>query len=824
MGDSFNVPAVHPDVVRTVLADVADHTHSQWRAAWLVHIRALRARSDAARNVLAAGAMADATWQDVAERVWSLTDTDIESMDPKSAGWWRGLGRVTVLHSKSEDETRLGAAFYDTAVRLNPKSKFRRLHYVTYVQALGDIGQWHRIRDVPIHDDELSALESAMLELDIIAATHGADSAEWIAHLNRELMATSGLAPVELLPEGRTLFDRLGTAEAPPSVDGPLITVVMTTYRRHDEILTAVNSILRQTWRNLELLVVDDCSGPEFAPLLEDIGGLDQRIRIITQDVNSGAYVGRNRALLEARGAFITFQDDDDWSHPERLARQVAPMLADTSVHSTLSRNMRVNERMEVRNLARNVATLNSSSLMFRASDLSRLGGFDTVRKAADSEFIRRLQLAVQGRQVVMEEVLAFVRLTAGSLSRTEFSPGWRHPARGEYWESSDRWFREIERTGAACIDTSGVTRSFPAPRRFLGGSALELKEREFDVVIAADWCSTTILCTRAWGLLLAAVSLDLKVGIVSLDLHTGTDRGVKKTAVEVRELIHRGVIDHILPTDHVQIESLIVDGPHLLEFVDREPWLCDVERAVVVVDDAPAEASRSSLWSVGDVRAAMSSLFSVSPTWRTTSASSHEVLESIGVDTQGVDIAPFVMEGPSTVADRALTSVPVIGRWSSGRRGEWPAAEADFAFAYPSSSSFDVRILGRDLRVDHDIRRHSANWVRYGVREIALLPFLQQLDFYVYFSEKPPSRDEIGAILAAAQAGRVAILDPALEPLFGAVALYVAPQDVQNEIRALHQDRSAYDHQVEVSRRALTEEFGRDAGARAIESLLSAP
>ena len=103
-------------------------------------------------------------------------------------------------------------------------------------------------------------------------------------------------------------------------------------------------SLVAQTWRNLEILVVDDCSPPEFDDLLESVTATDPRIRLIKMPVNGGTYKIRNHAIAQCRGSFVTFQDSDDWAHPERIARQVAPLLGPTGLVSTHARSLRVND------------------------------------------------------------------------------------------------------------------------------------------------------------------------------------------------------------------------------------------------------------------------------------------------------------------------------------------------------------------------------------------------------------------------------------------------------------------------------------------------
>lgn len=101
-----------------------------------------------------------------------------------------------------------------------------------------------------------------------------------------------------------------------------LVSIIMPSYNTAKYISESVSSILRQTYTNWELIIVDDCStdGTDdvVRPFLQD-----SRIRYIKNDKNSGAAVSRNRALREAAGKWIAFLDSDDLWHPEKLERQI---------------------------------------------------------------------------------------------------------------------------------------------------------------------------------------------------------------------------------------------------------------------------------------------------------------------------------------------------------------------------------------------------------------------------------------------------------------------------------------------------------------------
>ncbi len=109
---------------------------------------------------------------------------------------------------------------------------------------------------------------------------------------------------------------------AGPFVQGR-VSVVMTTYNRSGLVLHAIDSILKQTYPDFELIIVDDASTDGgFERIKESV--YDDRVRLYRLNQNVGMYAASNYALKHwVRGEFVTWQDSDDLSHPERLRRQV---------------------------------------------------------------------------------------------------------------------------------------------------------------------------------------------------------------------------------------------------------------------------------------------------------------------------------------------------------------------------------------------------------------------------------------------------------------------------------------------------------------------
>lgn len=93
----------------------------------------------------------------------------------------------------------------------------------------------------------------------------------------------------------------------------PLVTVYMPTYNRVELLKRAVDSVLEQDYRNIELIVVDDNSTDGTHEYLAKMANKDCRFRYFINEKNSGACVSRNKAILAANGEFITGLDDDDY-------------------------------------------------------------------------------------------------------------------------------------------------------------------------------------------------------------------------------------------------------------------------------------------------------------------------------------------------------------------------------------------------------------------------------------------------------------------------------------------------------------------------------
>ena len=102
----------------------------------------------------------------------------------------------------------------------------------------------------------------------------------------------------------------------------PKVSVIIPTHNRNVFLHGAIESVLRQTYQDLDILVVDDASEVDVQGIISSFH--DNRIRLLRHEVSMGEAGARNTGILSSQGEYIAFLDDDDEWLPEKLALQVA--------------------------------------------------------------------------------------------------------------------------------------------------------------------------------------------------------------------------------------------------------------------------------------------------------------------------------------------------------------------------------------------------------------------------------------------------------------------------------------------------------------------
>lgn len=112
------------------------------------------------------------------------------------------------------------------------------------------------------------------------------------------------------------------------SEETQLVTIVIPVFQGEAFVAEAIDSVLKQTFRNLEVIVVNDCSTDSTSQILKSYEGRDQRLRVIDLPVNRGVHEARAHGVSASRGDSVGFVDADDFIEPDCIERMVQSMAS----------------------------------------------------------------------------------------------------------------------------------------------------------------------------------------------------------------------------------------------------------------------------------------------------------------------------------------------------------------------------------------------------------------------------------------------------------------------------------------------------------------
>lgn len=282
----------------------------------------------------------------------------------------------------------------------------------------------------------------------------------------------------------------------PAKMDGPKISVLLPVFNGEGFIHTALAGLAAQSYRNIEVLVIDDASTDGTRELVKKFGASDKRFKLIEEKVNGGSYRARNIGLEQATGEFVTVHDADDWSHPQKLELQVAPLMAQPKLVATLSQGIRVaHESLRFLTVANGLyIRQNISSLMFRREPIqAAIGYWDEVLFGADSEFHERIeaQFGASSVKVIGAGPLSFTRFLASSLTGGGYASTQSGITgiRRFYVDSYNFWHAQIKAGRlSAKLGRASAGRPFAAPPLQHDRKA---KYSKFELVLVADLTSS---------------------------------------------------------------------------------------------------------------------------------------------------------------------------------------------------------------------------------------------------------------------------------------------------------------------------------------------
>lgn len=177
----------------------------------------------------------------------------------------------------------------------------------------------------------------------------------------------------------------------------PKVSIIMTVYNGDLNLESSIQSILNQSYSNIELIIIDDCSTDNSKKILKKYNN-KQNIKIIYNKKNIGCYASKNIGLKVSTGEIIGFQDADDISLKDRIKKQVNLMLkynlllcGCNIIRSNIKKLVSEREMMFFINNTNYRKIFGYVTLLIYKSVFNKYGNFIERRKGMDMEFGERI-------------------------------------------------------------------------------------------------------------------------------------------------------------------------------------------------------------------------------------------------------------------------------------------------------------------------------------------------------------------------------------------------------------------------------------------------
>jgi hypothetical protein len=257
-----------------------------------------------------------------------------------------------------------------------------------------------------------------------------------------------------------------------------LVSIIVPCFNASAHIEAMIRSLQNQSWKNIEIIVVDDASTDNSVELVKALANQDSRLKVLELEQNLGAYYCRNYGVSVCNGDFITVHDADDWSHCRKIELQVKAIQHSDSSMASISSWVRVSEDMlfgswQTPSGWAGGVHRNISSLMLKKKVVEDIGYWDNVICNADTEYYHRLvKFYGEGciSHVLADTPLAFGRFHAQSLTQlgstnifTIFGG-----LRKDYTDAYMDWHQSVQSKDDLYMPLNAKKRAFEVPLEML--------------------------------------------------------------------------------------------------------------------------------------------------------------------------------------------------------------------------------------------------------------------------------------------------------------------------------------------------------------------
>ena len=638
------------------------------------------------------------------------------------------------------------------------------------------------------------------------------EAGEWqLAWLNKAFVST-GLAPLrKKRASGQLRITNITSSALQHSQEqNEKVSIIMPAYNAEKTISSALESLQGQTWKNIEIIIVDDHSTDDTRKIVESYIEHDKRIKLFNKTVTEGTYSARNTGLKYVTGDLVTVHDSDDWSHPQKIEFQVETLLQNKGSAAVISYWIRVNKNLEIVGpwtVKRDLIDIDLSSLMIRKEVMDTLGEWDCVSVSGDSEYRYRI-LKYYGYDSIARTppnyilTLSLVRHNSLSYSNKTSIKSLHFGLRWQYRDAYFNWHSKESFRLNPRIQKN--RRPFSAPVGILRNQEKKLK---YDLVIVSDYALVGGALVSTLNYIVAARKIGKKVAIfhwrrydlrVQASLHP-----------QLYDICFQYDVDILTPGDSVDTEIVLFGYPVILQYMLDATLEIKTKHLFIIINQY---ASR--LMYGGDpqydpriVRDHLISLFGQEGCWIPNSSLVLRLMREDDRYPQPYTNPWNPMLDTETWCNNPLRwrgdqyTRPVVGRHSRDHYTKWPAVIQSIKDAYGVGLDWDIRILGGAEHAINLLGEQPRNWSIIEFDGMDVCDFLEDLDFYVHYPHEDYIEEFGRGITEAMAVGIPVILPLRFKEIYDCAALYAEPQQVAQLIISLWSSRDKYLEQAQAGR-----------------------
>ncbi|MFV1453310.1 glycosyltransferase family 2 protein [Bacillus mycoides] len=215
----------------------------------------------------------------------------------------------------------------------------------------------------------------------------------------------------------------------------PKVSIITPSYNSEEFIKQTIDSVIKQTFQKWELIVIDDCSQDNTREIVKAYEGIDNRIKLLELEKNSGAAVARNKGIEIARGTYIAFLDSDDIWEYAKLEKQIKFMeekdiafsfcgyeIIDENGNS-LGKEIKVPSKITYNELLGNTI-IGCLTVMLNKEKIGEIR-MPNMKPEDTALWLEILRTEFEAYGI--QESLAKYRIVQGSVSRNKFKAAWNY-------------------------------------------------------------------------------------------------------------------------------------------------------------------------------------------------------------------------------------------------------------------------------------------------------------------------------------------------------------------------------------------------------------